>query len=263
LREWFDALEAAVEKSPDDKYDDHLYDLDRIVVSAINTANDAFNAMRALCEMESSHGDGHGGDGHGDGHGSGHGYGHGDLEGEYDRYDSKNIVRSRSTTTGESDYRSPRDQEARLRQPSHRKNFSQGTGVPLLPPVYTSQTHSHQSPQHTAIHTYLLANDEVLMPVVDSFSRFSHEMVLLKHRSDALNKIFTIKHNNQSKETLYLLTCLTFLMCPLQLSTGIYGMNFKYMPEIDFRYSYLIFWMVAGTWITICLTWFLRRKRYI
>jgi len=27
-----------------------------------------------------------------------------------------------------------------------------------------------------------------------------------------------------------------------QFMTGVYGMNFKYMPELDYQYSYAIFW---------------------
>jgi magnesium transporter len=39
---------------------------------------------------------------------------------------------------------------------------------------------------------------------------------------------------------------------------GIYGMNFKFMPELDWKYGYFI---VVGAMATICVSLFIRFKR--
>jgi len=51
-------------------------------------------------------------------------------------------------------------------------------------------------------------------------------------------------------------------MAPIQITTGIYGMNFKHMPELDSDYGYVIFWALAGLWMLFVLGWFMRRKHY-
>jgi magnesium transporter len=59
---------------------------------------------------------------------------------------------------------------------------------------------------------------------------------------------FTSNKMNQIMKTL---TIVMTIMLPLTLITGIYGMNFKYMPELDARYGYFIvlafmFFIAAG-----------------
>lgn len=43
-----------------------------------------------------------------------------------------------------------------------------------------------------------------------------------------------------TEKRLRYLTILTSIFMPLTLLTGLYGMNFKYMPELDYEYSYFI-----------------------
>jgi magnesium transporter len=41
---------------------------------------------------------------------------------------------------------------------------------------------------------------------------------------------------------------------------GIYGMNFKYMPELEWRYAYLFFWIVVSVVLIAMVAWFKRKK---
>ena len=50
--------------------------------------------------------------------------------------------------------------------------------------------------------------------------------------------------DRQSK-VLYMLTFVTILIAPLQLLTGVYGMNFAIIPELKWKYGYLYFWILA------------------
>jgi magnesium transporter len=43
---------------------------------------------------------------------------------------------------------------------------------------------------------------------------------------------------------------------------GVFGMNFEYMPELHWKYSYLVFWVVIFT-AASGLLWFFRRKRWL
>ena len=65
---------------------------------------------------------------------------------------------------------------------------------------------------------------------------------------------------NRFNEITKVLTIIATIMMPLTLITGIYGMNFKYMPEIAHRYGYLFFWVLMLLVTLGMLTFFKRRK---
>ncbi|GEK91260.1 magnesium/cobalt transporter CorA [Alkalibacterium kapii] len=59
--------------------------------------------------------------------------------------------------------------------------------------------------------------------------------------------------SHQANEVMKVLTIITSIFTPLTLISGIYGMNFRYMPELDDRYSYFI---VLGMMLFIGLSLF-------
>jgi Mg2+ and Co2+ transporter CorA len=67
--------------------------------------------------------------------------------------------------------------------------------------------------------------------VLDSYSRLLADLQKSDERAVALNKFLTSKHNNATKETLYLLTIMTAFIAPVQIGTGIYGMNFRNVTQ--------------------------------
>ncbi len=73
---------------------------------------------------------------------------------------------------------------------------------------------------------------------------------------DAYAKISTNKLN----EIMKILTIICTIMMPLTLITGIYGMNFKFMPEIGWKYGYLFVWGLMVIIIIGMLMFFKRRK---
>ena len=57
-----------------------------------------------------------------------------------------------------------------------------------------------------------------------------------------------------------LLTVVTSIFLPLTLIAGWYGMNFRYMPELEWRYSYPVVILVSVAIVVVCLIWFRRKK---
>jgi hypothetical protein len=53
--------------------------------------------------------------------------------------------------------------------------------------------------------------------------------------------------SDQMNKILNILTFITFVITPMQLMTGIYGMNFRVMPELDWHHGYPFFWMTSLT----------------
>ncbi len=57
-----------------------------------------------------------------------------------------------------------------------------------------------------------------------------------------------------------LLTVITTIFLPLTLIAGWYGMNFRYMPELEWRYSYPVVILVSILIVAGCLIWFKKKK---
>ncbi len=58
------------------------------------------------------------------------------------------------------------------------------------------------------------------------------------------------------------LTVLSTISIPIVLMTGIYGMNFKNMPELEWHYGYLIWWIITITAIASLFLWFKRKDLF-
>ena len=50
------------------------------------------------------------------------------------------------------------------------------------------------------------------------------------------------------------------IFIPLTFVAGIYGMNFKYMPELDFKLGYPLVWMVMLTLAGSMVFYFKKKK---
>jgi len=79
--------------------------------------------------------------------------------------------------------------------------------------------------------------------------------------SDHLN-IYSTNINNRTNEVMKVLTIFASIFIPLTFLAGIYGMNFEFIPELSFRYSYLIFWIVVLL-VAIGLLIYFRKKKWL
>jgi magnesium transporter len=61
-------------------------------------------------------------------------------------------------------------------------------------------------------------------------------------------------------EVMKVLTVIATIFMPLTLITGIYGMNFDFMPELHWRYGYFIVWGLMAVMIGGMVIYFKRRK---
>ncbi len=72
--------------------------------------------------------------------------------------------------------------------------------------------------------------------------------------------IYETKLSNKMNQTMEFLTVITTIMAPLTLIAGIYGMNFKYMPELEFKIAYPITILVMVILIIVQIIYFKRKK---
>jgi len=77
--------------------------------------------------------------------------------------------------------------------------------------------------------------------------------------SDQLN-MYNSSVSNKMNEIMKVLTVFAAIFIPLTFIAGVYGTNFKFLPELEFRYSYYVFWFVLIVVALIMLYSFKRKK---
>jgi magnesium transporter len=66
--------------------------------------------------------------------------------------------------------------------------------------------------------------------------------------------------SNKMNEIMKVLTVIATLFIPLTFLAGVYGMNFKYMPELEWRYAYPAFWVMVIVCLSLMFWWFKTKK---
>lgn len=74
--------------------------------------------------------------------------------------------------------------------------------------------------------------------------------------------IYLSSISNKMNEVMKVLTIIATIFIPLTFIAGIYGMNFQYMPELEWRWSYFAVWIVMLT-IGISMVFYFRKKRWL
>jgi magnesium transporter len=84
------------------------------------------------------------------------------------------------------------------------------------------------------------------------------------HREMSLNMldIYLSSLNNRLNETMKILTVFASVFIPLTFISSVYGMNFKVMPELEWRYSYPFFWVLICSLAALMLYYFKRKKLF-
>jgi magnesium transporter len=66
--------------------------------------------------------------------------------------------------------------------------------------------------------------------------------------------------SNKMNEVMKVLTIIATIFMPMTFIAGIYGMNFKYMPELDWHWAYPVIWAVIIVLGVLMLMGFKRKK---
>ena len=68
--------------------------------------------------------------------------------------------------------------------------------------------------------------------------------------------------SNKMNEVMKVLTIMASIFIPLTFIAGIYGMNFEYIPELKYKYSYFVLWGVMIV-IFISMVVYFKRKKWL
>ena len=99
-----------------------------------------------------------------------------------------------------------------------------------------------------------------LRDVRDDLLQADEDFAEIAAKCDTLLADFEKVSQAAMDRTVYTLTVVTSIFLPAQFLTGVFGMNFRNMPELDWEYSYLVFW-VGCVLVTILLLFYFRCGR--
>lgn len=66
--------------------------------------------------------------------------------------------------------------------------------------------------------------------------------------------------SNRMNEIMKVLTIIATIFIPLTFVAGVYGMNFKFMPELDWRWGYFAVWLIMAAVAVLMIFYFKKRK---
>lgn len=74
--------------------------------------------------------------------------------------------------------------------------------------------------------------------------------------------IYLSSISNKMNEVMKVLTIIATIFIPLTFLAGVYGMNFQYMPELSWKWSYPILWCIMAA-IGISMFFYFRKKKWL
>jgi magnesium transporter len=98
-----------------------------------------------------------------------------------------------------------------------------------------------------------------LRDVSDHAIRIVESVELHRDIISGLLDIYISSVSNKMNEVMKVLTVFATIFIPLTFLTGIYGMNFEYMPELGWHWSYPILWVIFISLPAGLLVYFKRR----
>jgi magnesium transporter len=108
-----------------------------------------------------------------------------------------------------------------------------------------------------------LIKQDVLIYVRDVYDHVIQAIDTIETFRDMLSAMLDIylsSVGNRMNQVMKVLTIIATIFIPMTFLAGIYGMNFKYMPELEWKYAYLFFWIVVLVVLIGMVAWFKRKK---
>ncbi|MCW9047737.1 MAG: magnesium/cobalt transporter CorA, partial [Gammaproteobacteria bacterium] len=104
-------------------------------------------------------------------------------------------------------------------------------------------------------HIYLRDVSDHAIRVIESIESYRDILT-------SLLEIYISSVSNKMNEVMKVLTVFASIFIPLTFLTGIFGMNFEYMPELKWKWAYPVLWAVFIT-IPVVLFIYFKRKKWI
>ncbi|XME03720.1 CorA family divalent cation transporter [Lachnospiraceae bacterium C1.1] len=97
---------------------------------------------------------------------------------------------------------------------------------------------------------------------LNRIARLRDRSISLQDYTMQLRDLYKSHLDIKQNRIMTVLTVVTTIFMPLTLIVGWYGMNFKYMPELEYRWSYPVV-AVLSALIVLGSLWFFKRKKWL
>ena len=97
---------------------------------------------------------------------------------------------------------------------------------------------------------------------LNRLARLHDTAASLRDYTMQLQDLYQAQLDIRQNRIMTVLTVVTTIFLPLTLIAGWYGMNFKYMPELNWRWSYLVVILVSAA-IVVGSLWFFKKKKWL
>ncbi|WP_373071332.1 magnesium/cobalt transporter CorA [Zeaxanthinibacter enoshimensis] len=101
-----------------------------------------------------------------------------------------------------------------------------------------------------------------LRDALDHCIEINETLQIYREMSISLMEMYMTSVSNKMNEVMKVLTIMASIFIPLTFIAGIYGMNFEYMPELNWRYGYSIV-LALMLIILVGMLIFFKKKRWI
>ncbi len=96
--------------------------------------------------------------------------------------------------------------------------------------------------------------------VANRVARFCASVVALRDYVTQMREACQSQMDLEQNNLMRFFTVITAIFLPLTLIAGWYGMNFRYMPELSWRYGYLGVVVLSAAVCVVLIVWFKRKK---
>ena len=119
---------------------------------------------------------------------------------------------------------------------------------------------------HNFSRSHIILIEKRTRPFIkDLMDHINHVNEGIEMNRETINDNLSAYHSqmsNKLNDILKVLTIFSVVFIPLTFLAGIYGMNFEYMPELHYEYSYPAFW-VTLVLVTGGMLFYFKRKRWL
>jgi len=108
-----------------------------------------------------------------------------------------------------------------------------------------------------------LIHDEISIYLRDLYDHTIQVIDSVETYQDILSgmlDLYLSSVSNKMNEVMKVLTMFASIFIPLTFMAGIYGMNFKFMPELEWRWGYPSLLLAMGSVAAFLLVYFKRKK---
>jgi magnesium transporter len=98
--------------------------------------------------------------------------------------------------------------------------------------------------------------------IYDHLIQVSENIDIYREMIWSLMDMYMTTISNKMNEVMKVLTIMSSIFIPLTFLAGIYGMNFKYIPELEYRYGYFVLLGVMVV-LFIGLLFYFKRKKWL